>query len=918
MPDAKMQGDHTRRDGLQKQSNPTAAPPPPIVPGLAPGGWAAASFLVRGGRPCMHGSSPRKTKPAASCRKAGRRALFISMFLCCFAAGLPTARAERRVAMVIGNAAYQNVPPLKTPTTDADEVSKLLRTLDFNVIELTDVDKVGLERALRQFSAEMDRADVALFYYSGHGVQIGDINYLVPISAKIDGARSLALDTIALQDVNSAMQEAGVKVELLFLDACRDNPFASAFASAGAKGATRGFAPVRTTTGSLVAFSTAPGQAAQDGTGDVSPFTRGFLRYAAVPGLDIRQVLTRVRSYVTQETNNQQVPWDSSSLLGDFYLVPKRAAPLFEKFSSVELASDATVQSLRLAAPTQPEGGPVTVKIQQRPASGRLTVDSRQIKDGEVLSSADFARLTYQSTTSPQADTFSFTVSDAWGNTELGLVRIAFGSNVAPAPISKPHEHPPVDIDTSAIALIGVGPNLVFRKGLPSPTQNERAYIQLASDLPFGQLSLGKRVIEKGRSIALSDLTQLAFLPPVGSEDKHLDALFSMADGSEGKVKLGIDVKMSDCDRLAGAPRDLQGVAKGVPSVHINTVEALPACQLALKIQPNSGRFNFQLARVHDALGHNDEAVTFYRKALDLGHFRAGSALGYRYLNVPPTDPPQGVALLGHAAAAGDVAAIYSLGTSYFEGRGVTKDVERGRSLFETAARIGEPSAMNALGVMFLRGESVPADPALARRYFEEAAARGDVYGIANLGRVYLNGIDAVKDPARALTYFEKASELGHPGMPNEIGRLYLLGIGVPVDYSEALRWYTIGADRGDSAAALNLGELMVQGRGGPKDEARAAYYYARAAASNRNQSTEKARKALNAMSGNNKTEALRLLLGDIDPANRSAPDAALADLARRAIAKKNLKPTDDSPDALLIAVAQARWLSSNMRADLF
>ena len=168
---------------------------------------------------------------------------------------------------------------------------------------------------------------------------------------------------------------------------------------------------------------------------------------------------------------------------------------------------------------------------------------------------------------------------------------------------------------------------------------------------------MGKRIIEKGRSIALSDLTQLAFLPSVGSEDKHLDALFSMTDGSEGEVKLGIDVKMSDCDRLAGSG-DPQGVAKGVPSVHINTVEALPACQLALKIQPNSGRFNFQLARVYEALGHNDEAMAAYRKALDLGHFRAGSALGYRYLNVPPTYLPQGVALLEHAAAAGDVAAI--------------------------------------------------------------------------------------------------------------------------------------------------------------------------------------------------------------------------------------------------------------------
>ena len=567
----------------------------------------------------------------------------------------------------------------------------------------------------------------------------------------------------------------------------------------------------------------------------------------------------------------------------------------------------------------QPEGGAVTVKIDQGPTYGRLTIDSRQIQDGEVLSSADFARLAYKSTISQTADSFSFTVSDAWGNTDVGLVYITFGSNTRPAPISKVRDNSPININASAIALIGVGPNLVFRKGLPPLTQDDRTYIQLAADPPFGQFSLGKRVIGKGRSIALRDLPQLAFLPSVGSEDEHLDALFSVTDGSEGEVKLGIDIKMTDCDRLAGNALDPQGVGKGVPNVQINTAEALPACELALKTQPNSGRFNFQLARVYAALGRNDEAMAGYRRAVELGYLRAGASLGYRYLNVPPTDLAQGRALLEHAAAAGDVAAIYALGRVYFEGRGVTKDVERARGLFEAAARIGEPGAMNALGLIYLRGESVSVDLALSRRYFEEAAARSNVYAIANLGWLYLNGTDTAKDPSRALAYFKKASDLGNPGMPNEIGRLYLLGIGVAVDYSEARRWYSIGADRGDALAAMNFGDLMFQGRGGPKDEVRAAYYYARAAASiNRIEPAEKARKTLAGMSVSNKTGALRLLLRDIDPANGSAPDAALADLARRAIAKKNLKPVDDSSDALLIAVAQASWLASDMRADLF
>jgi TPR repeat protein len=855
-------------------------------------------------------------------RHKGNWTWLIAILACGLALSGSAAGAERRIALVIGNAAYQNAETLRTPISDAVKVADLLRTLDFNVVELTNVDKIGMEQALRRFSSEIDGADVALLYYSGHGVQVGDVNYLVPVSARVDGARSLSLDMIALQDISSAMRQAGAKVQLLFVDACRNNPFEAAFAAAKTGGASRGLATIDPASGALIVFSTSPGKVALDGAGDNSPFTGGFLRYAALPNLDIRQMLTRVRSYVAAETNDQQVPWDNSSLFGDFYLVPKRPPPKFEKLAQVEVASDAALQSLHLAAPLQPEGGTVTVKIEQGPAHGRLMLASRQIQDDDILPAADFARLGYQSASPQAVDSFRYRVSDAWGNTDVGLVSITEAGKpdraLAAATASR-RDRTPFSVEVSAVSLVGLGPNLVFRKAFSVPADDEDRRVALASDASFGQFLLGDRVIGKGRSLDLNDLPHLSFEAPPGSEGKHFDVLFTPTDGSAGQVKIAIDAELSDCDRLAGDRLDAQGVAKGVLAGRIDTAAALPACELALKARPNSGRFNYELGRVYASLGRNDEAVAAYQKAVSLGYVRAQWALGYRDVYVPPADPERGRETLERAAAAGDVYAIHTLGQIYYEGRGVPKDFAKAKSLFEAAARMGHTFSMNSLGRMYQRGEDVPVDLALARRYWEESASRGDIYGIDNLGFVYLEGVGVEKDPTKALTYFKQASALDHPEAPNNIGRMYFLGLGVPVDYAEARRWYLIGADRGDAWAAYNLGEMLRVGKGGPADDIHADYYYARAAASiNRIEPAELGRKQLAGMDPRSRTEVLRLLLRDIDPASKNATDAELGDLAMRAMAVKGLTLKDGSPEAVLIGVAQASWLSRSARADLF
>jgi len=852
-------------------------------------------------------------------------AIVIGLTLAWLAAAITAAFAERRVALVIGNSAYQNVHPLRTPTNDADRVAGLLRTLDFEVTEAKDLDKLGMELVLRRFAADINGADVALFYFSGHGAQVGELNYLIPVSAHIDNRRSLTLDTVALQDVNSLMRAAGAKVQLLFLDACRNNPFAAQFENnpLGAQfesarvAVARGFAPVEATSGALVVFSAAPGQIAQDGAGEVSPFTAAFLKYAGLPNVDVRQMLTRVRAAVSEQTDNQQVPWDSSSLLGDVFLAPKRPPPMYDQLARVDVGPDG-VQPLMLRRPAQPEGGDVRVQIDRTPLNGKLQLGDREIGPEDALTPADFAALSYRRVGSANADSFTFRVSDAWGSSEVGVVAISIVENGASRTATAKADRSPLNISASAVSLIGFGPNLNFR-GAPPAIGDDSRTIELAADPPLGQLVLGQRVVEKGSSIAAAELSGLAFSPPVGSEGKKIEAVFVPSDGSSGEARISIDLALDDCDRLAGDRLDAQGVGPGVLTGRIDIVAALPACDRAVKANSNSARLNYQLARVYAAYGRNSEAIVAYRKAVNLGHTRALWALGYRALYVPPTDPAAGFAMLEQAAANLDVYAIHTLGQAYYEGRGVPKNLEKARKLFETAARMGHTFAMNSLGRMYQRGETVEADPALARRYWEESAARGDIYGLDNLGYVYLDGIGAPRDPARALAYFKQAADLGHPEAPNNIGRLYVLGIGVPMDFAEARRWYAVGVERGDAWAAFNLAELTREGKGGPSDVIRAGYYYAKAAASlNRPEPADLARKQLAAIDDKRKAMILRMIVQEIDGSADRKSDSEVTDLAERAIARQQVTLADRSMGALLVGTAQAIWLSKNVREELF
>jgi uncharacterized caspase-like protein len=232
--------------------------------------------------------------------------------------------AERRVALVIGNATYAKAAPLKNPKNDAEDMASALRDLGFTVILGIDLDKAALDHKIRNFGQQLENADVGVFFYSGHGLQLAGTNYLVPVDAELENESALDFEAVRL-DLVQRIMERETKTNILFLDACRSNPFTRNLArSLGTRAIDvgRGFAPAESGVGTLISFATQPGNVALDGTGRNSPYSQALVKRIVAPGEDILAVLTSVRNEVLTLTNEKQVPWENHALRAKFYFNP--------------------------------------------------------------------------------------------------------------------------------------------------------------------------------------------------------------------------------------------------------------------------------------------------------------------------------------------------------------------------------------------------------------------------------------------------------------------------------------------------------------------------------------------------------------------------------------------------------------------
>ena len=226
-------------------------------------------------------------------RNAVAACLLVLVFVAPYAA-----QAGGRLALVLGNSKYRSVPVLDNPSNDAADLANALRSIGFEVVERRDATRDAMAAAVRDFSERLRGADIALFFYAGHGIQMNGENYLLPVDAKIESQADVRFNTINLTDIRQEMEGAG-RGSIIILDACRDNPFAEKLAHGGRGVATRGLGRVEASAeGSLIVYSTQPNNVALDGSGRNSPFTAALLKHIETPGLEVRQMISRVRGEV--------------------------------------------------------------------------------------------------------------------------------------------------------------------------------------------------------------------------------------------------------------------------------------------------------------------------------------------------------------------------------------------------------------------------------------------------------------------------------------------------------------------------------------------------------------------------------------------------------------------------------------------
>jgi uncharacterized caspase-like protein len=280
------------------------------------------------------------------------------------------AQQQKRVAFVIGNGGYQNVPRLPNALNDATATAAMLREAGFEVVAATDATLGGLRESLDSFIGRVERAGAgatALVYYAGHAIQLDGANYLLPVDIRTESAANIARQSLSLSDILKRLDATGAVAKIAILDACRDNPFAAREFSRGlalqmvdgaleAPRSEAGLARIDSRSGTFVAFATSPGATAADGAGSNSPFTEAFLRLAREPGQPVEQLFRRIRLAVHDATSGSQIPWDTSSLISDFAFFQRPAAPVAPPAAGapsdpVSLTTRPTAASLRALSP---------------------------------------------------------------------------------------------------------------------------------------------------------------------------------------------------------------------------------------------------------------------------------------------------------------------------------------------------------------------------------------------------------------------------------------------------------------------------------------------------------------------------------------------------------------------------------------
>ncbi|TJV41258.1 MAG: peptidase C14 caspase catalytic subunit p20 [Mesorhizobium sp.] len=843
---------------------------------------------------------------------------FIAVFL---VAAFTTfdASADRRVALVIGNSEYREIPVLKNPDKDADDVSKTFRLAGFEVFVAKDLTKLQFEEQFRNYLAAADGADLSVVYYSGHGFQIGGENFLIPVDASLKNAADIEVQAVKLDDVLQQLR-AKSKIQVIILDACRNNPFPrkdywlrDQLVTAG----NTGLAQVKSSLNTLIAFATEPGAVAYDGAGDLSPFSSAFSRRALAPNQEIRTVMASVRRDVVEATDGKQVPWENSSLIDEVVLMRRASRPSLPPVLEKVVPSGVGPVALDLPEPVDVDGGSITVSIERPPALGRLLLDGRAVAVGEEIQGVDLPRLKMDvpkgAGAPEEVDMLAYATHDNWGGEARGImvfrVRDSHGAQGEQIVASLETEQKQqvlergIHIAGAAEAIenreisvpVGVGP---VPLKLDFPTNDPTVSLKLASYPATGTLSLPDRALSPESSLMADEVDQLRYEPQIGAAQPVEVGFEIRADSNSSKpATMKLSPRVDPCDKAAGEPLDLQGVVPGLLPNEIGT-EAVKACEAAVKAYPDVARFRYELGRALLAAGKVEDAKPVFEEAAKKGHVRAVYELGYLHATGTgmPIDRKQANSLYAAAADKGDPYGMMAWGRALFNGYEVEPDTGKGLDLLLKAAAMGHTYAMNELAAIFTEGlNGITADPARAVAFLKAGVERQDMYSMNLLGRNYLAGVGVGKDPRQAQGLFQRAMDLGQPYAPASLARMYRDGVGVGQNLDEAQRLFELATARGDQSGAYDRAALEMQ-KGDKADQAIAVRYLAFAVALDLRKELPGAPTSLSKFGAKAKTAALKQLRGEL----------------------KSKMAANGSLDDQLVKVARAVWQQANPRRDLF
>ncbi|OCW57968.1 hypothetical protein AWJ14_04055 [Hoeflea olei] len=632
--------------------------------------------------------------------------LLVPLLLGCLPGLAVRAAAADRVALVIGNGAYRHAVELPNPRNDATDMAVLLRRLDFEVIEGVDLERAEMEATIRAFAAAATDARTVLFFYAGHGMQVDGRNYLIPVDARLEDRTALDFEAIDAERVYTYMAGEG-KVAIAFLDACRDNPLARGFrrslGTSRSNSVGVGLAPISTSgSGLFIAFATAPGDVAADGEGRNSPFTAALLSKLETPGLEIQQVMTRVKIDVQARTQGRQRPWHSSDLGTDVFL-----APLPAKQTPVVPAPE----------PPQPDpsaaSGPGSDPCRDAAAhwaaiSGRKTavLYEDHLKRFPTCSFASIARL------------------------ELQEIRNSGG---VPAP------------ETAGRA----GENQCDRLAAMPQDQQRLAGVK---GVAFDKIGTAAAIAACEAAVRdFPDVPRFAF-----QLGRSLDAAKKFSEALGWYRKAAGAGHVAALNNIAFLYRYGDGVAQ-------DTREALRLYEEAFeKGFAESGAAIASMYHNGEGVAADAaEYVRWHRKAADMGRRESMYALGmaYREGDGVDKDPEAAFEWLEKAADEGNGVpdAIYYVASSYDEGIGVSVNPRLAADWMLKAATAGDSHAMYTLGYFYYTGKGVKQDNTEAMGWYYRAAAAGspDAMYMAAFGLD--GGIGVARDRGAAAPWLVKA-----------------------------------------------------------------------------------------------------------------------------------------------------------------